>query len=461
MRLHVRAAIAAVATILLSSQLSFGRPNETAAATLPPLTTIQNPGGGLIVTGSLGSQSSPQSATVAMLSRIHDLLGARPNVIRVAQNLSAHSITLFFTDTRDGKRYTGISMIDAAPGSEATGAALYDRTERFPKTIGPMLRRLATRKAPTGTAGTKKVAQAPLAAAEPLIEHQFSDGTGSMGVPADWTLKGGGGGSAVAVGPTGKEIVNFNFTQSALEPSSTMGQMLVNGTGIYPPGQLRENGLKSIVLLRYSGDPVEAWTRSWSLMAKQAGRTTFPSFVVRQAKRTGPRTAFVFGSGAFGDTKQPFAYLAYLNVTPPSRLGQWAMYFNYVIVPMDELVKEGATASAVLSSVRINFAVLNDHIDIQRRENQRQFESEIANDRALDAVRQAGTDASIARANANADAMRGQAVAMQHYVLGTSVVSLNGVHSVPLENDLADALVQADAHYQIVRPSELIKGVDY
>jgi hypothetical protein len=447
----LQTAIAAVALTFSGTFAGFAPSSLAAAAT-----------SGQIVTFALGKQPSLQAAAVAMLSRIHQSFGARPTVEQVAQNTSAHSVTLFFTDTRNGQQFSGMSIVSAAPGSEASGAALYDTTARFPVTIKAMLQRYGTMKVPAAqTVAAQKVALPPLAPPEPLIVHQFSDGTGSMGVPADWTLRGGGGGSAVAVGPTGKEIVNFNFTQPALVPSSVMGQMLLNGTGIYPNGPLRENGLKSIVLMPYTGDPVEAWSKSWGLMAKQAGRNIAPAFNLGKVTRTGPRTAVVSGTGVYGGTSRAFVYLAYLNITPPSRLGQWAMYFDYVIVPKDEIVKEGATASAVLASVQIDFAVLNGHIDEQRKADQRRFESEIANQQALDAARQEGTDAFIARDQANADAAQGQAVAMEHYVLGTSVVSVNGVHSQPIDSDLAAALVQANPHYQIVRPSELIKGVDY
>jgi hypothetical protein len=50
---------------------------------------------------------------------------------------------------------------------------------------------------------------------------------------------------------------------------------------------------------------------------------------------------------------------------------------------------------------------------------------------------------------------------MQHYVLGTAVVSANGVHSVPIDADYAAALVRADPNFQIVQPGDFIKGVDY
>jgi hypothetical protein len=436
-------------------------PSGALATAAPTLTPIESRDGGHIATGSLDKQPSAQAAAIAMLTAIHQLLGARPTVNRVVEDARAQSLTLFFTDTANGRPVTGMSMISAAPGSDASGAVLYDATARFPQTIGPMLQRLGTLERPAAGAGAP-VKLEPLAPAEPLTKHEFPDQTGSIGLPDDWTLRGGGGGSAVAVGPTGKEVVNFNFTQSALEPSSIMGQMLENGTGIYPNGPLRDGGLKSIVLLHYTGDPVDAWEKSWAQSARQAGRSIYPKFVVKKIARTGPHTAMVSGTGTYGGSSTPFTYLAYLNISPPPRpTGQWGMYFTYVIVPVSEIVKETATASAILSSVTIDFDLLNSEIKASAEQNQRQFESEIADDQALDAARQQRTNDFIARDTENADHMRGLAVGMQHYVLGTAVVSADGVHSVPIDADYAAALVRANPNFQIVPPGDFIKGIDY
>jgi len=435
-------------------------PSGALAAAAPALTQVETRDGGHNAPASLGKQPSAQAAAITMLTAIHQLLGARPTVVRVAENAGAQSLTLFFTDTENGRPVTGMSMISAAPGSDASGAVLYDTTARFPQTIGPMLQRLGTLEHPASAPAPKKLE--PLAPPEPLIKHEFADQTGSISLPDDWTLRGGGGASAVAAGPTGKEIVNFNFTQSALEPSSIMGQMLENGTGIYPNGPLRDGAMKSLVLLHYTGDPVDAWEKSWALSARQAGRSIYPRFVVKKITRTGPHTAMVSGTGTYGGTSTPFTYLAYLNISPPPlRTGQWGMYFSYIIVPVSEIVKETTTASAILSSVTIDFTLLNNEIAVSAAQFQHQFESEIADDRALDAARQERTNDFIARDTENADHMRGLAVGMQHYVLGTAVVSANGVHSVPIDADYAAALVRADPNFQIVQPGDFIKGVDY
>jgi hypothetical protein len=241
-----------------------------------------------------------------------------------------------------------------------------------------------------------------------------------------------------------------------------MGQMLVNGTGMYGKGPLQNYGMTSLALLHYTGDPVDAWKTVWAQRAKQVGRTTYPHFVVDNITHTSSHSATVSGTGRFGDSNAPFAYIAYLNIGPPPlKPGAWGMEFTYVIVPQSEIAKETATAMAVLDSVKIDWNLINREIAQSAAQFQKQFDNEIANQQAQNAIRQQSTDASIARENADSNARFQDGVAMQHYVLGTSVVSDGIRHSVPIDSNYADALVHANPNMHIVPANELINGVDY
>jgi hypothetical protein len=107
--------------------------------------TFEGAGGGRIITGALGKALSLQTATEAVLRRIRSEFGRRPDVTQTAENPRGHSIALFFTESRDGKSYTGLSVIDAVPGAQASGAVLYDTTARFGSTIGGLLHRVPER----------------------------------------------------------------------------------------------------------------------------------------------------------------------------------------------------------------------------------------------------------------------------------------------------------------------------
>jgi hypothetical protein len=189
MRVHLSMAVAAA--VLVSLGFAAFASGAAGAATTGSFHTFDNPDGGHIATGTLGPQVSLQSAAAAVLREIHAEFGVRPTVEQVAQNPDEHSLALFFHATRGGQPITGMSVVSATPGAQASGAVLHDTTARFPQTITSMLKRLGASTTPVVTQPA-----GPIAPAEALTQHAFSDGTGSIGAPADWTLRMGGGGSA-------------------------------------------------------------------------------------------------------------------------------------------------------------------------------------------------------------------------------------------------------------------------
>ena len=128
------------------------------------------------------------------MRRVHSEFGTRPTIVQAVRNASAHSTSLLFTEVRGGTSYTGMAIVTAVPGAQVAGAAIFDISTRFGKTVDTLMRRLNTMTAPSPAAPGK--ASIHLEPAQPLVTQQFSDGTGSIGVPAGWTLRVGGGGSA-------------------------------------------------------------------------------------------------------------------------------------------------------------------------------------------------------------------------------------------------------------------------
>jgi hypothetical protein len=448
MKLQVRTALIAGCVLVGSS--------AALAATGGALTTIDNPGGGRVLSAGLGQTASLRVAAGAMLSRIHSVFGTRPAVVQVVQNAAGHSLALLFTERRDGRSYTGVSLITVAQASPASGVALYDTSDRFPRTVNQLLKLY---QGATARAMTTATAQHParLNPAEPLVQQQWPDGTGTIGVPADWSLKSAGGGSALAVGPSGDEIAAFNSAQSAMDPTYGIGSSLLAGNA---DPRVRRHTLQSILLLPHIADPVKAWTTTFDQMAIQNGKTG-PHFVATKVTRTGDDTAMISGTGV-GNKHEPIFYIAYVRVDPVNRIGQWGMKYSYVIVPKDKIVKDFQTAFAVLASARINaqaFAVQGQAI---REAQAQRFNAEIASDRAQDAVRLAGTERAIANDQATQDAMQKEAVGMEHYSLDEAVVmhSSTGTRGT-VDNSFAQTLVRDDPNYRIVPPSEFIKGVDY
>ncbi len=99
-----------------------------------------NPGGGSILTGTLGSSSLP-AATGALMRRVHAELGTRPTVVQSVVDTPDHTLTLLFTAARNNVPYTGVAIVTANSGAQTAGAALYDVTARFHATVGPRIRR--------------------------------------------------------------------------------------------------------------------------------------------------------------------------------------------------------------------------------------------------------------------------------------------------------------------------------
>ncbi|MFY9781839.1 MAG: hypothetical protein WAJ85_15170 [Candidatus Baltobacteraceae bacterium] len=454
-----------VSNLLLSVALLLAAVSPARSATQSSVTfqAFDVSGGGRILTGVLGKQLSLQSATQAVLRRIETEFGGRPTVTQGAEDARDHSVALFFTDSRGGTSYTGMSFVSAAPGAQASAAVLYDTTERFGSTVGAMLRRLQTLTAPQPAgSGSAAVTYAP---AEALVHHPFSDGTGSIDVPADWKISNASGGSASAVGPTG-EIVSYDLAVSAMDPSNRMAANYLRGL----PPQSRQFELSRTAMLGYDGDPVHAWTTVIAQLARQNGRNG-PSFTVQKSQAmsfgSGIRESEISGTGTIPGIAgkaddEPGDYLALVQVTPPNTMGQWTMYATFVYVPERELGRELRTAAAVLESVRINFGAVAAQAAAIRSAFKQRFDAMIASAQAADAARQAQTDQALATDREAQEGMHRQAVAVENFTLGRTTVAntTTGQHST-VGSGLADALVQSDSEYQKVPASELLRGVDY
>ena len=447
----------ALAAAFVVAVAALGADGASGAATT--FRTVADPGGGRILTATLGDASLP-AATALMLRYVHTSLGVRPRVVQIAQNPSAHTVALLFTAARSGTSYTGLSLITAAPGSQAGGAALYDESSRFRTTVRAMLRRLG---AMTSGAGTRAGTPQRIAPAQRLSPHPFSDGTGSIGVPAGWNVTNASGGSASVEGPTG-EIVAYNVALGATDPSNANARRYYGGL---PQGYAR-TALAQTVLLPYTGDPVRAWTTAFSARARSNGRTP-PVLHVQSSEpmSTSLRLTEITGTGTIPGIPgkaddEPGSYVAFAQVTPPNTMGQWMMYFTFVFVPTRQLAAQGATAAAVLDSVRINYANLNAQTAAIRAMFQRKFEQMMASSVAFNAQLRASTDRFLANQAATEEEMHKQAVGMQNIALDRSViVDENTGRHIMVTAPGGGPFVYPGSLFHVVPPSELLKGVDY
>ena len=419
---------------------------SAAAADGTAFVSTANPGGGSILTGTLGNANLP-AATAALLREVHTKLGVRPTVVQVAQNARDHSVALLFTATRKGTPYTGMAIVTAAPGAQAGGAALYDTAARFSTTVGPMMQRLQGMTEPSSAAA----APSAVAPAEPLVTHPFSDGTGSIAVPADWKLIVAAGGSAAASSPNGAQVT-YNMHFSAFDPSNPRAEMYLR-----TETPLARKNLKAVVL-PYISDPAKAWVAIYTEIAKEQ-HITIGAIRVASTSSSGGTSTII---GTAGSGSKMLHFLVYVFVLPPNPNGLWSISDSHVFLTDAQFAKQVATATAVLNSVRIDFGAVNAQQAAIRQVYQQKFESEIANDRAQDAARAQGTEEALAGDRAAQEGMHQQAVSMENYSLDRAVVvnTSTGAHST-VGSDFADTLVAGNSNYQKVSAAGLLRGVDY
>jgi hypothetical protein len=412
--------------------------------------TADNPGGGSITTGTVGSVGLPV-AVAALMRRVGAEIGSRPSIVQAVQNTRDRSVALLFSADRDGTPYTGVAIVTASPGVQASGAALYDTAARFHTTLGPMLRRLQGMTTPMLTKAPSQHRAIVLAPPEPLVAHPFADGTGSISVPSDWVLPVATGGSVSANAPGGVAQVSYNMHYTGVDPSNPRAQMFLRTAT--PLARANLHG----AVLPYTDDAVKAWVGMYTELGKEHGFET--EIHVTSSTPSGSAADF---SGTLGSGSKMVHFIAHAFVLPPNPNGLWGISDSHIFVNDAVLARQASTANAVLGSARINFGAVAAQEDAIRKSFQQRFEAEIANDREQDEARVERTDEALANDRTAQEGMHKQAVAMENYSLDRAVVvnATTGVHDT-VDSGFADALVRDNPNYQKVSTSNLLRGVDY
>jgi hypothetical protein len=439
--------MALIATMLVAGNVSALVPQAARAAASDAFKRTDIPNGGTIVAGTLG-QASLGDATATLLREVHADLGARPNVVQVAQNARDHSIALLFTADRDGTPYTGMAMVTpAASGTQAGGAAVYDLTSRFQKTVSSLMKKLNAMTTPSKPAAPAAAAVA-MAPAEPLVTHSFSDGTGSIAIPADWTLGPNGGAGAIVTDFATKSQVSYNMHLGALDLSNPRARSVLATAA----GQAMH-----LAQVPYTSDPVQAWVAVYTAKGKAAGYST--EIHVSYSSKSGGTSTF---SGTIGRGANMIDFMASAFVLPPDIYGQWTVSDTHIFLNPANVPRLGNTAKAVLDSVKIDFAKNAEVQNGVRQIFAQKFASQmkIAHEET-GAMVQRGNEAMASDAAAQ-EGMHKQAVAMENYSLDRAVVvnTNTGAHST-VDSGFADDLAHNNPNYQKVPANQLLRGVDY
>jgi hypothetical protein len=442
---HRHTTTALLAATLVAGSVSDVLP-RAALAEGDSFESVTVPNSGTIVTGTLGQASLPD-ATATLLRQVHKELGTRPTVVQAVRNPRDRSLALLFTADRNGTPYTGMAMVtSAAPGTQAGGAALYDVTSRFQKTVSSLMQKLNAMTTPS-KASTPAAAIA-MAPAEPLVTRSFNDGTGSIAIPADWALGPNGGAGAIVTNAASKTQVSYNMHLSAIDMSNPRARsMLATGAG----------QAMHLVAVPYTTDPTKAWVAILAAKGKAAGFST--DIRVLQSSQSGATSSF---SGTIGSGANTIDFIGSAFVLPPNIYGLWTVSDTHIFINPANVPKLGNTAKAVLDSVRIDFAKNAEIQNGVRQVFAQKFAAQMKVAEQETGARTERFDEAMATDAAAQEGMHKQAVAMENYSLDRAVVvnTNTGAHST-VDSGFADDLTSANSNYQKVPASQLLRGVDY
>ncbi len=388
-------------------------------------TTIDNPGGGHILTASLpGSDAATSAALIDMLRRVHAWFGARPDVRAVLVTPDGSTAIASFAEQAGNAKVIG--LVIAGAGATPHGAVVYDEVRRLPQTLGPMLNRLAT---------LVPASQNAL----PLTRQGFPDDSGSIGVPQGWTLTSPGQGKFLVKGPKG-EIVLSGLAFTAFIPGSFMAETTL---------RLREQGYPStgaVAFASYQADPLQDALAVAQSLASQQNQP--PLKVVKVIADTvlgqfaGATTAYLELVQDAQDGKGPFHVSAEAMIMPPAPQGEWFLsYLMLAAAPEPEADAIRPTILAILNSLQLNQQVLA----AERQEQQQWFNS------FMKTMQQ------------REDAMDREATAFDRVIRGASVVAdANTGKHYETPYDIETVLLAANPdRFHEVPVAEYIKGVDY
>ncbi len=459
------------------------------AARAQSFTTFDNPGGGHVIAGTLpAADTTTQSALIDMLRRTHTYFGAKPQVTRLEKSPDGASALAYFTSAGGQGPVSGAVMAIAGQGAAPFGALVFDTAGHFHQTMPVLLRKAEslrpTPPAPTGQTptGQTPTGQAPAtqsaaagAGVPPLTRHDFADGSGSVGLPANWSLRGGQEGTFTA-GPANVPWVYAMFGVPILvadQPGSFIAKIQLR---FHPPGA------RPPLIVPYDPDPARSLVALLAAVARanpaHLSRGDFVVLKVISEKQIGhvfTATTWTVNFLFRGPRGETYHFFGNVNISPPLQDGVWQMNVGRGFeAPADRFKGLVPTFLAITKSLKLNMKVIQREADAQAQANARQFQANQAaiqaNQRAFEANLRANqqtynqnfqrTEAGILHQQ---DASHAAARGFIRTIQGTTVVAdpATGKH-YEAPASVAGALARQDpGHFRIVPLSQYIKGTDY
>ncbi len=427
--------------------------------------TVDNPKGGKIVYGPVAGQTTEAGAMGAVLRKLHNQYGDRPQVGKVFQVRGTKSVAAFFTLVKRNQgngKLAGMVIVSKVSGDHVEAAVMTDDASRFGSTINPMLTKLLKEWKP---ASDLRAARPAAAASQPASLHPYtlSDRSASVSLPDGWKIEGSSQmGTIYADGPNG-EGAELGYPYGVMDTNNAAVQRTMN--------TLRQGGLRNTSYARalyypYGGDLAKAFVDLNHMLSRTAGKAPVTYNISGNTPVQAPaplRCVHLTGGLDVHDGKGMKEMNTVFCTSPPGRFGGYMDIATIVSVPLAVAPRERATVGAIMASFNVDQGVT------------RQQAGSIAAP-AIRAIHEIGRQSAQAAANAHAaEDVHNRGVekmwderdkgnqAFSNYLLEQTVIQDNYTNTHSTEwNDTADELVKRNPdRYEYVPTPNFWKGVDY
>jgi predicted NUDIX family NTP pyrophosphohydrolase len=420
------------------------------AAAADSLQVIDNPGGGQVVYGTIDGRHTPQSAMGFMLKQVHGHFGSRPQVSNIFQIRNTTSYGAFFTliaKNQGGQAIAGEVIVSMPSGCQPAAAILTDDAGHFTRSQPVLLKKLSDAWHISSAAAPTASADGPASPGTIPPLHRVTAGDRSVyiSLPDGWQLLNVAGGSVTAQGPRGEKLGLALMIQGIRDPrirdqfAASRGPSA--GAIVYPYGGDLFTAYTSIVNQVRRNQQLPAATFHLTKTAPVAGGAIEAHFDVDLHDGFGERTATA-----------RIDELAPVGAT-------WAMGISGSSLPKTVAAAEKDTLLAIIRSTSQDARVIHSEQQAvlggirqagirAKQQAQQADERRVASAKAFDA---------------SMDNIDRQSKAMQNYTLDRSQIQDNELNGrATVSNGLADALIHTDpTRFQVVPPSQFLRGVDY
>jgi len=409
---------------------------------------IDTPGGSIAYAGIPGT-GTPTDGMVAVLKAIHRRFGYRPTVGQGFQERNGTTVGLFFTVQNrmaGNQTVSGLALVSAPSADQRSGAIVYDRPDRFRKSLQPLVARLSQEWPPRTEGASEGEPTAPAAPAQPLQTVRFPDNTGVIGLPAGWRIVQATGGAVIAAGSRGEELF-FNDQAHNMDPTNPGGQQMIRlmTTGGRPlPAHSFVNSFRAGAAAAFV-----------STMRQQARNQRKPDPQIRIQSQSVGEDNSIYYSGTWDarDGRGTKAFLAMVRCMRPMANGAWTMFIYHMQVPMPLVRQEMATMIDIWQSFHTNDGLI---LKMNKQITANIVAASEVRNKAFDEHMRSHPSTNPNDPSGTSDASARGAQAVCNYIRGNAVIgdSQTGAQAT-VGNDLADVLVQANPErLQIIQPSQ-------